>query len=290
MNQQCGQVWLNTWSEIGHYYSATNPLESLQIVTWNDYEEGSEIESGIDNCASIAAAVSGTTLSWTLDGNENTLDHYLTLVSMDGENLMPLASASTGINALDLAQFNFGPGTYTLYVKAVGKPSVVNHMSPAVTFSVAAPPPVVALNVTPTAGLVPAAITASTDGSSSAAAITSSTLDFGDGTVVNATTATHVYASPGSYTVTGTVGDSAGHEASKNRAGRDRAGPTASQSGPPGIGNGIARCNDDNGGGESELCGNRRWPEFLRHRFPGVFRIACRGGVLIRAEFGSGWG
>src|SRR5207302_5200 len=57
MNQQCGQVWLNTWNEAGKYYNAGNQLESLQFVTWNDYEEGSEMETGVDNCVSISASV-----------------------------------------------------------------------------------------------------------------------------------------------------------------------------------------------------------------------------------------
>ena len=136
MDQQCGQVWLNTWGEIGKYYSAGNQLGAVQVVTWNDYEEGTEIETGIDNCLSITGAVSGNTLSWTLAGNENTLDHYIVFISTDGSNLMPLTNVSTGIHTLDLSQFGIGPGNYIPYVKAVGKPSILNHMSPAVSFTV----------------------------------------------------------------------------------------------------------------------------------------------------------
>src|SRR5207248_8672843 len=47
INQNCGQTWLSTFSEIGKYYSKATQLESLQLVTWNDYEEATEIESGI---------------------------------------------------------------------------------------------------------------------------------------------------------------------------------------------------------------------------------------------------
>jgi PKD repeat protein len=216
MSQQCGQVWLNTWKEASKYYSAGNQLEAMQIVTWNDYEEGTEIESGIDNCLSISASVSGNTLSWTVSGNENTLDHYVAFVSTDGQNLMTLANISTGISSLDLGQFGLGPGSYTLFVKAVGKPSIVNHMSPAVSFSVADQPPEVALSVTPSGGIAPATVTASTAGSTDDIGITFSTLDFGDGMVVNATSATHVYSTPGTYTVTGTVYDAAGHAVSKS--------------------------------------------------------------------------
>ena len=59
-------------------------------MTWNDYEEGTEIESGIDNCLTLSASVAANTLQWTIIGNENTVDHYSVYISSDGENLMPL--------------------------------------------------------------------------------------------------------------------------------------------------------------------------------------------------------
>lgn len=54
-------------------------------------------------------------------------------------------------------------------------------------------------------------VTASTSGSTdSNGNIVSSWIDFGDGTIVNGTTATHTYANPGSYTVVATVYDNSG--------------------------------------------------------------------------------
>src|SRR5215471_21561027 len=50
MGQQCGQTWLQTFSKINALDDTGNQLEALQLVTWNDYEEATEIESGIDNC------------------------------------------------------------------------------------------------------------------------------------------------------------------------------------------------------------------------------------------------
>ena len=64
MDQQCGQTWLQTFSKINGIYSSGNQLNALQLVTWNDYEEGTEIESGIDNCVSVAATLSKNTLDW----------------------------------------------------------------------------------------------------------------------------------------------------------------------------------------------------------------------------------
>ncbi|MFB3814291.1 MAG: PKD domain-containing protein [Terriglobales bacterium] len=211
MSQQCGQVWLNTWNEVRKFYSANNQLESMQIVTWNDYEEGTSIESGIDNCVTISANVSGTALNWTITGNENTLHHYTVFISTDGQNLMPLAEASPGIRSLDLTQFDLAEGNYSLYVKAVGKPSFANHMSGAATLVVKPAPPIIALDVTPTFGSAPLAVTASTAGPAGSGL--SSSIDFGDGTVSSGPTAAHTYTQMGSYTVSATVTDSAGQTA-----------------------------------------------------------------------------
>jgi hypothetical protein len=135
VNQNCGQTWLSTFNEIGKYYSTNSQLESLQLVTWNDYEEGTEIETGIDNCVNVAAAVSGTQLSWSLSGGqENTIDHYTPYISVDGENLMPLSDVPAGTHTLDLSSYLFAAGSYKVYVKAVGKPSIKNQMSGAATF------------------------------------------------------------------------------------------------------------------------------------------------------------
>jgi hypothetical protein len=136
VNQNCGQTWLSTFNEIGKYYSANSQLESLQLVTWNDYEEATEIETGIDNCVSVSASVSGPQLSWSLSGNgqENTIDHYTPYISVDGENLMALSNVPAGTHSLDLSSYHFAAGSYKVYVKAVGKPSIKNQMSGAATF------------------------------------------------------------------------------------------------------------------------------------------------------------
>src|ERR1700741_627060 len=76
MSQQCGQTWLQTFSEINSLYSSGHQLPALQLVTWNDYEEGTEIESGISNCLSVSASTAGNSLRWTVKGNENTVEHY----------------------------------------------------------------------------------------------------------------------------------------------------------------------------------------------------------------------
>ena len=135
VNQNCGQTWLSTFSEIGKYYSAATQLESLQLVTWNDYEEATEIESGIDNCVAVSASISGNQLTWTVSGNESTIDHYVPFISIDGENLMLLSDVQPGTHTLDLSPYHLAPGSYSVYVKAVGKPSFRNQMSNRAAFA-----------------------------------------------------------------------------------------------------------------------------------------------------------
>jgi hypothetical protein len=135
VDQQCGQTWLSTFNQANTYYSASNQLDLMQLPTWNDYEEGTEIETGIENCVSVSAAISGQMLKWTLGGQESTVDHYVIYVSADGQNLMPIEEQPTGNYNLDLSSYNLASGTYTAFVQAIGKPGLLNHMSGPVTFT-----------------------------------------------------------------------------------------------------------------------------------------------------------
>lgn len=155
IEQNCGQTWLGTFAIANQFYSPSHPLETLQIVTWNDYEEGTEVETGIDNCVSVAAAVSGAQLQWKITGDESTVDHYTVFISSDGQNLMPLGDVGAGTHAFDLSSYSFAAGSYTLFVKAVGKPSLRNQMSAAVSYTIA-PPPIASPNmsISTTPGIV----------------------------------------------------------------------------------------------------------------------------------------
>jgi len=132
MGQQCGQTWLQTFSEINSVYNSGKQLDALQLVTWNDYEEATEIESGISNCLSVSASSQGNSLRWTVKGDESTVDHYAAFISTDGKNLMSLDEASPDTRSLNLCSYSIRDGSYTLYVQAVGKPSITNQMSAAV--------------------------------------------------------------------------------------------------------------------------------------------------------------
>ena len=79
-------------------------------------------------------------------------------------------------------------------------------------------PPVAALTLTPASGNASLSVTASTAGSSDPdGSITSSSIDFGDGTVVNALSAGHTYTTAGIYTVTAQLTDNTGASSSAAR-------------------------------------------------------------------------
>jgi hypothetical protein len=128
MDQQCGQTWLQTFSQINSLYNAGKQLPYLQLVTWNDHEEGTEIESGIDNCFSLNASLSGSTLEWSISGDESTIDHYAVYASPDGNNLQQVAQAQPGTHSVDLCNAEVPSGTTQVFVQAVGKPSIANRM------------------------------------------------------------------------------------------------------------------------------------------------------------------
>ena len=228
IGQQCGQTWLATIADAGKYYSTAKQMLGIQLVTWNDYEEGSEIESGIDNCVTVSATVAGTVASWTITGQMNTVDHFTVFVSQDGANLMWLADLPTSTTSLDLATFGLNAGNYTVFVKAVGKATLTNKISSGVQLAITNHPPTAALSITNSltkssvTGSVtaPASITASTAGSSDPdGTIVSSTINFGDGSApVSGSSAIHTYSVAGTYTITGTVTDNLGATASKSAA------------------------------------------------------------------------
>jgi hypothetical protein len=137
--RNCGRTWLDTFAMTNRFYSTGHPLAGLRVVTWNDYEEGTTIEAGIDNCLSVSAKLEGSTLRWSVEGgSEDTLSFYNIFVSRNGQDLSELSAVPVKTHAMDLNGEHFPPGRYTLFVKAVGKPSIVNHMSSGVAYEVPA--------------------------------------------------------------------------------------------------------------------------------------------------------
>ena len=50
MNSRCGKTFEDTLRMFRRYYNEQRPLPFLMIETWNDYEEGTAIENGVQAC------------------------------------------------------------------------------------------------------------------------------------------------------------------------------------------------------------------------------------------------
>ena len=156
MAQQCGQTWLQTFSKINDLYDSGKQLADLQLVTWNDYEEGTEIESGIDNCFSVSGSISGNSLQWKISGSESTVDHYTVYISTDGQNLMDLSDLATGNSSLNLCGFPIPNGSYKMFVQAVGKPAMANRIAGPIAYNSTCP---VATSATVSLSAAPSSLT-----------------------------------------------------------------------------------------------------------------------------------
>ena len=138
MDQQCGQTWLASFTESNRYYGAGG-LPFLQIATWNDYNEGTEIEAGIDNCYTVTAHVDGENLVWNLEPTNSTsaslstVSHIEIYDSRDGKNLTLLANSASSANG-SYPLTELAPGKHQLFVRMVGKNSIQNRISQPVPF------------------------------------------------------------------------------------------------------------------------------------------------------------
>ncbi|HEY3927654.1 MAG TPA: endo-1,3-alpha-glucanase family glycosylhydrolase [Candidatus Koribacter sp.] len=138
VEQDCGRTWLATFDVLNHFYNRNHPLPALLIVTWNDWEEGTEIESGIDNCVSISATAEDGRLRWETQGPKETLDHYEVFASPDGKQLFKIAELPLKEREFVLSNAKLPAGRYTFFVKAVAKASLMNHLSSGVQAETAA--------------------------------------------------------------------------------------------------------------------------------------------------------
>ena len=139
--QQCGQVLMNTAAEINKYYGGSGQqLPYVQLVTWNDYEEGTALESGVDNCYKVNASMLGNVVAWSLNASDpvyastNTIHHFNVYFADTNGNLYSAGKfLPVTANSLDLSQL-VPHGTWSVYVEMVGQPLIINRMSNAVTY------------------------------------------------------------------------------------------------------------------------------------------------------------
>jgi hypothetical protein len=150
IDADCGRTWLRTF-DLAREYLSGKPNAFIQVETWNDYDEGTEIESGIDNCVEgVTASIAGSNLTWKVDfsrrpdgsgGDDSTIDHFDVYSSSNNQDLKLIAvipdSLQTPTRSFPLSSLKLGSFHGSLYVQAVGKPSILNHMA---TQPVAYPP------------------------------------------------------------------------------------------------------------------------------------------------------
>lgn len=163
--QGCGDTWMKSWGEMNSWYSqASNPLPYMMIPTWDDYEEGTEIETGIDNCIqassfNLSIDSNSSQLTWSYKfnttedrgmlSNPSTVDHYdlyytpggcisgcsayylldyhITGTTAGCSMAYPTVDCSTGVT---LSNYDLPAGKYGIFVQAIGKPGITNWLAP----------------------------------------------------------------------------------------------------------------------------------------------------------------
>lgn len=138
IDQNCGRTWLGTFDILNRFYNERHPLPAVILVTWNDWEEGTEIESGIDNCLSVNASEDRSRIRWRTNGPEETLDHFEILAGQDPRSLALVGKVAANEDEFELRSARLAPGDYTFYVKAVAKASITNHISNPVPVQISA--------------------------------------------------------------------------------------------------------------------------------------------------------
>jgi hypothetical protein len=158
IDQQCGMTWLQMFDHTGSfggsssYQGSLNYLQSgkhvdmVMVDTWDDYEEGTEIETGIDNCMTgLEVTLEGSTLSWApawgkdpmndaVSGSEASLHEYAVYAARAGGAEVMLVdelacAGGTCPHSLDVSKLGIRGGPYVFYVQAVGQPSIVSHLA-----------------------------------------------------------------------------------------------------------------------------------------------------------------
>jgi hypothetical protein len=146
---RCGQTWLDTFARANAAFSTAKQLPILQVATWNDYDEGHEIETGIENCWNVSASMQqgSTVINWSLtaanvqtnavvNATQNTVDHYEIWVYVPNSGSAPVANAvvPSSQRSFDLSTLSFPSGTYGVVVYEVSKPSIRNQVSSELTY------------------------------------------------------------------------------------------------------------------------------------------------------------
>jgi hypothetical protein len=138
--QECGQVLGFTAQAIATAgYSSSSQLQYALVATWNDYEESTEVETGINNCITInQPVISGSTLSWSLAKSDAT---YASTSTINSFSIYTGTSSPTTLYASGISATATGFPAPSLsagesaWVYMVGQPLIQNQLSPPVAQS-----------------------------------------------------------------------------------------------------------------------------------------------------------
>jgi hypothetical protein len=142
--QQCGLILVHSAS---YTNSAQSPVLYVQTPTWNDYEEGTEVETGVDNCWRVQNASynqTQDTLTWQLNAvsgqqnfaSESTVYGFTVWAATPSGVIQKVASlhptdrSLSNVSTLVPIDTNFTQ----LYVEMVGMPLILNQMSNGTTY------------------------------------------------------------------------------------------------------------------------------------------------------------
>lgn len=135
IDRRNGQTWLDTWKANADYVNSGKRLDYIIAITWDDHQEGTALQAGILNDIVIPQpTIASGKLTWTVTGNQNTVQQYDVLMSADKSTVTTVGSIAPG-NPLS---FDLGTGSIpvgaSLYVQAVGKPCIINRLSAPVPY------------------------------------------------------------------------------------------------------------------------------------------------------------
>ncbi|WP_175950475.1 hypothetical protein [Burkholderia sp. BCC0405] len=123
----CGRTWLDTFKSINERYSARQQIPFVQLITWNDYEEGSALETGIASCTEIDAQPLGASVTVRIT-HPDTVDHLELYEQLGPSSFRLVGRYPTDATSISLPDTRAG----TYFVKAVGKPFIQNVVSAAI--------------------------------------------------------------------------------------------------------------------------------------------------------------
>jgi len=125
VDERCGGTFLENIRRVPRH------VDLIQLNTWNDYEEGTDLEQGIDNCGRVQIALKDRELrispSFGNGGTLDTVERFDVYATIDGKNAAKLGSVTPRETRFQLpAQL---PARAQLFVQMVGKPLFRNHLS-----------------------------------------------------------------------------------------------------------------------------------------------------------------